>query len=68
MLLVVAFPPVIVVVAIALVVLSIWVPLRARLGSPGALPVAAGLAIRGAWLGVALLGLAALVGDVRALV
>ena len=62
-----AFPPAIVVVGIAAVVLTAWVPVRRGLESTGGLPKAAGLGVRAAWLMIALLGLAALVGDVRAL-
>ena len=65
--LVVAFPPAIVVVGIAAVVLAAWVPVRRGLESTGGLPKAARLGVRAAWLMIALLGLAALVGDVRAL-
>jgi hypothetical protein len=65
--LVVAFPPMIVAVGIAAMALMVWVPVRRALGPATGLPRGAGVAIRGAWLAVALLGLAALVGDVRAL-
>lgn len=65
--LVAAFPLVIVVVGISAVVLTVWVPVRRELGPVTGLPWGAGLAVRGAWLSIALLGLAALVFDVRAL-
>lgn len=65
--LVAAFPPAIVVVGIAAAVLAAWVPVRRGLKSTGGLPKVAGLGVRAAWLMIALLGLAALVGDVRAL-
>lgn len=65
--LVAAFPVAIVVVAIAAVVLAVWVPVRHGLGSAGGLPKPAGLGVRAVWLLIALAGLAALVGDVRAL-
>jgi len=65
--LVAAFPLAIVVVGIAAVVLAVWVPVRRGLESTGGLSKGAGLGVRGVWLMIALLGLAALVGDVRAL-
>lgn len=65
--LVVAFPPVTVMVAIAAVMLTAWVPVRRGLESTGGLPKLAGLGVRAVWLLIALAGLAALVGDVRAL-
>jgi hypothetical protein len=65
--LVAAFPLAIVVVGIAAVALAVWVPLRHGLGSTGGLPKPAGLGVRAVWLLIALAGLAALVGDVRAL-
>ena len=65
--LVVAFPLAIVVVGIAAVVLAVWVPVRRGLALTGGLPKVARLGVRSAWLMIALLGLAALVGDVRAL-
>ena len=60
-----AFPPVLVVLAIAAVVLLVWVnvrdlaPVRRFVDSTAVRPVA-----RAAWLAVAVLGLAALVGDI----
>jgi hypothetical protein len=66
-LLVVAFPPSIMVVAVAAVILVLWVPTRRELESLGELPKFAGVMIRAGWLAIALLGLMALVGDVRAL-
>ena len=65
--LVAAFPPVIVVVGIAAAVLAAWVPVGRGLKSAGGLPKVAGLGVRAVWLMIALLGLAALVGDVQAL-
>ena len=65
--LVAAFPPAIVMVAIASVVLAVWVPVRQGLESTGGLPKPAGLGVRAVWMLIALAGLAALVGDVRAL-
>ena len=65
--LVVAFPLTIVVVGIAAVVLAVWVPVRRGLASTAGLPKVARLGVRAAWLLIALAGLAALVGDVRAL-
>ena len=62
-----AFPFVIVWVGIAAVVLVVWVPVRREFGPAIRLPWGVRVAVRGAWLAVALLGLAALVGDVRAL-
>jgi hypothetical protein len=66
-LLVAAFPSTIVMVGIAAVALAAWVPVRRGLYSTGGLPQPAGLGIRAVWLLIALAGLAALVGDVRAL-
>lgn len=65
--LVAPFPFAIPVVGIAAIALMVWVPLRRGLGSVVGLPKAAVLGVRAAWLAIALLGLAALVGDVRAL-
>ncbi len=65
--LVVAFPPVMVVVGIAAVALAVWVPVRRVLESTGGLPQVARHGVRAAWLMISLLGLAALVADMRAL-
>ncbi len=65
--LVAAFPLTIVVVGIASVALAAWVPARRGLASAGGLSKPAGLGVRAVWLLIALAGLAALVGDVRAL-
>ena len=65
--LVAAFPPVIVIVATAALVLAVWVPARRGLVPPGGSSKRAALAVRAVWLAIAVLGLAALVGDVRAL-
>jgi hypothetical protein len=65
--LVAAFPPTIVVVGIATVVLAVWVPVWRGLEPTGGMPKPAGLGVRAVWLLIALAGLAALVGDVRAL-
>lgn len=65
--LVAAFPPTIVVVGVATVVLAVWVPVRRGLESRGGRPAVVGLVVRAVWLLIALAGLAALVGDVRAL-
>lgn len=66
-LLVAAFPLVIPFVAIAAIVLTAWVPIRRAVAASGGLSTVVGLAIRAAWLAVAVLGLVALVGDVQAL-
>ncbi len=66
--LVVAFPMTIVMVGFAAVVLAAWVPVRREVQSAGGVSRRVGLVVRAAWLLVALAGLAALVGDVRALV
>ena len=66
-LLVAAFPLTIVVVGVAAVVLAAWVPVRRGLESTGGLPQPVGLGVRAVWLLIALAGLAALMGDVRAL-
>lgn len=65
--LVAAFPLLVMVVAIAAVMLAVWVPVRRGLESTGGLPKLAGIGVRAVWLLIALAGLAALVGDVRAL-
>jgi len=65
--LVAAFPLAIPVVGIAAIALTVWVPVRRWLESTGGLSKGAGLGVRAAWLVIALLGLAALVGDVRSL-
>lgn len=65
--LVAAFPLTIVVVGIAALVLVVWVPARRRLVSTGWSSGRAALVVRTVWLTLAVLGLAALVGDVRAL-
>jgi hypothetical protein len=62
-----AFPPTIVVVALAALMLAAWVPARRGLVSTGWSSGRAALAVRAVWLALAVLGLAALVGDVRAL-
>lgn len=66
-LLVVAFPPTLVVVGLAALVLAIWVPVRRHADPTVRAPRVAGAVVRAAWLSIALGGLAALVGDVRAL-
>lgn len=66
-LLVTAFPLTIVVVAVATVVLGIWVPVRHAVASIGGLPGPAVVGIRAVWLLLALSGLVALVNDVGAL-
>ena len=63
--LVAAFPPVLMVLAPAAVVLVVWVALRdlpavRRFGDA----VATGIVVRIAWFGIALLGLIALIGDI----
>ncbi len=58
-----AFPPVLVIAVPALVVLTVWVPVR-RLFVDRDLPLVLGLAVRGAWLAIAVSGLVALVGDI----
>jgi hypothetical protein len=62
-----AFPFTVNLVGVAAVVLAVWVPVRRGLGSAGELPKLAGIGVRAVWLLIALAGLAALVGDVRAL-
>jgi hypothetical protein len=62
-LLIAAFPPVLVFAVPALVVLTVWVPVR-RLLVESDVPLVPGLAVRGAWLAIAVLGLVALVGDI----
>ncbi|MDH4280165.1 MAG: hypothetical protein OEW83_19010 [Acidimicrobiia bacterium] len=66
-LLVVAFPPVIPLVAITALGLAAWVPAQRAVASSGGVPPFAGFVIRSGWAGVALLGLVALVRDVQAL-
>lgn len=63
-----AFPPTIVAAAFAAGVLAIAVPVRRSLHLADDPPRTVMLGVRAAWLAIALLGLAALVGDVRALV
>jgi hypothetical protein len=65
--LVAAFPLVIPLVGAATLALIVWVPVRRGLESVGGLPRGAGLPVRAVWLAIAVLGLFALVGDVRAL-
>lgn len=65
--LVAPFPLAIPVVGIAAIALMVWVPIRRGLESVVGLPKGAVLGVRAAWLAIALLGLAALVGDVKAL-
>ena len=65
--LVAAFPLTIVVVGIVAAAMAVWVPIRRGLAPAGELPRLAGLGVRAVWLLIALAGLAALVGDVRAL-
>ena len=67
-LLMAAFPPVIPIVAVAGIVLLLWVPLRREITAWGGVPTVVGLAIRMSWFAVAALGLVALVRDVQALV
>ena len=62
-----AFPPAIPVVLFTAVVLLAWVPLRRELAAIGDVPKIGGVAIRAAWLLIAVLGLVALVRDVQAL-
>jgi len=57
------FPPVLVFAVPALVVLTVWVPVRRWLVERD-VPLVLGLAVRGAWLAIAVLGLVALVGDI----
>ena len=65
--LVVSFPLVIPLVVLVAVGTAGWVLLRRGLGGAGSVPVGAALAVRGAWLAIAMLGLVALVADIRAL-
>jgi hypothetical protein len=63
---VVLFPPTLAVLAVCAVVLVAWVPVReTRSGGAESLPRGIMLVVRGAWLGVATLGLVALVNDIR---
>lgn len=62
-----AFPLVVVVVGIVAVPLILSVSMRRLLGPATQLSLGFRVAVRGAWLSVALLGLVALAGDVRAL-
>jgi hypothetical protein len=61
------FPPTLVLLAVAAMVLIVWVTVREAWRHDGAAGVPRGVAIviRGAWLGVAVLGLVALVDDIR---
>lgn len=65
--LMVCFPPAVFVVGVAAIVLVVWVPLCRELESLGGPPMAVGVGVRAVWLAVAVLGLVALVTDVRAL-
>jgi hypothetical protein len=65
--LVVLFPLVALVLAVAAVVLAVWVPFRREVAERGGLPTGVGLAVRAAWLAIAVLGLVAVVRDVRAI-
>lgn len=62
-LLIAAFPPVLVIVVPALAVLTLWVPVRRLLGERE-VPFVLGLAVRGTWLAIAVSGLVALLGDI----
>lgn len=65
-LLVVAFPLVALVVVVATIVVVLGVVLR-RVGRRREVPLVTGVVVRGAWLAAAVVGVAALVDDVRAL-
>lgn len=65
--LIVAFPLTFFLVVLAAVVLAAWVPVRRALAGLGRSPWGVVLAVRAGWLSIAVLGLAALVEDVRAL-
>ncbi|MDA3037958.1 MAG: hypothetical protein O3C27_00275 [Actinomycetota bacterium] len=62
-----AFPPVIPIVLLAAVALAVWVPVRRLFVGMGDLPLVGAVAIRAGWLAIAVLGLVALVRDIRAL-
>jgi hypothetical protein len=64
--LVAAFPPTAVLVILAGVVLAVWVPARRTFNLTRA-PFALTIAVRAIWLTIAVVGLAALLGDVEAL-
>jgi hypothetical protein len=66
-LLLAAFPFTIFVVGFAAVVLAVWVPVRHGLALASGPPKLVGLGVRVVWLLIALAGLVALAGDVRAL-
>lgn len=66
-LLVVAFPLVITLVAVVAIGIALWIPVTRGLARVARPPMALGLAVRAGWLTVAVLGLVALVEDVRAL-
>lgn len=65
--LIAAFPPVLVFVVLALAVLAVWVPVR-RLLAGRDVPLVLGLAVRGAWLAIAVSGLVTLVHDIGDLI
>lgn len=62
-----AFPVVIPIVLMASLVLIAWVPIRRELVTSGGMPKVGGFVIRALWLAIAVLGLVALLSDVRAL-
>lgn len=64
--LVLLFPPSLVLVGVAALVLAIWVPLRNTFDP--SIPLAVGVLIRAVWFSIAFAGLLALIGDVRAIV
>lgn len=61
------FPQVLPLLVVVAAVAAAWVLVRPTAVSPDQVPVALGLAIRAGWLTVAVVGLVALIGDVRAL-
>jgi hypothetical protein len=64
---VVLFPPTLLLLVVAAIVLIVWVTVRQSWhhDGPASVPRGVALVIRGAWLGVAALGLIALVNDIR---
>lgn len=63
-----AFAPVIPLVAVVTVATAAWVSIRRCVGDVVAVPAGVALVVRGAWLTVAVAGLAALVADIRSLI
>ena len=66
--LIAGFPAVLVIAVPAFLVLAVWVPVCQSLAPNGDVPFGLRVAVRGAWLAVAVAGLIALVRDVGELV